>query len=199
MLSVQPTDCQRGMIPTEHHIRRRMYQHHIRQWNANFTCIYNIHILHIQVAECLALKRNTSGEWDRFHQVWVSSGSGHVLTYLVPQWQQVLAKRTVQESVSFWWFLKLTVMLIIMCLYCTWLLVTGLKQYYKRDVFGTLKTCIFLCRPMCNQCRFVTLSEMRRNQTAHMRKYSGCYDSVKSNEMMLVTQCDVAYFLLKWQ
>lgn len=72
-----------------------------------------------------------------------------------PQSQQALAERTVQERVSFWWFLKLTVRLIIMCLYCTWLLVTGLKQYYKGDVLGTLKTCIFLC--MYNQCRFVTL------------------------------------------
>lgn len=60
-------------------------------------------------------------------------------------------------------FLKLTVMLMIMCLQS---LITGLKQYYKRCVLGTLKRCIFLCMYNPNQCWFVTLFiQVRREET----------------------------------
>lgn len=69
-----------------------MYLHQTQTVKYSFTCIYNTHPLHIQDTECLALKRNTSGEWDRC----VGKHCVRSDINVPPKSQQVLNEHTVQ-------------------------------------------------------------------------------------------------------
>lgn len=91
-----------------------------------------------------------------------------------PQSQQVLAVRTVQSSVSFWWFLKLTV--IIMCLHIK---VTPVFSHWLEAILW--RGCVVVKKHILvyAQCKSVSVFHIdhpseKRNQTAHMTKYSGC-------------------------